>query len=77
MEGWDFNVCWVCKRENEDEEVIDFCLICKEFLCKMCLKFYRKNFVSMYYEMCLVLEIGLWINCFKNVYVCCEKYNNK
>lgn len=77
MEGQDFNVCWACKRENEDEEATDFCLTCKEPLCKMCSKFHRKNLASMYHEICLVSEIGSRINRSKNVHVCCEKHNDK
>lgn len=75
----DIKVCWLCKRGNEEEEVIEFCLICKEFLCKMCLKCYRKSLISMNYKMCLFFEIGFCSFDFgyiRNI-VSCEKYNGK
>lgn len=77
MEGQDFNVCWPCRRENEEEEATAFCMTCKEPLCKMCSKFHKKNLASMYHEMCLVSEIGSRIYRSKNVHVYCEKHNNK
>lgn len=77
MEGQDFNVCWPCRRENEEEEATAFCMTCKEPLCKMSSKFHKKNLASMYHEMCLVSEIGSRIYRSKNVHVYCEKHNNK
>lgn len=77
MEGQDFNVCWACKRENEDEEATDFCLTCKEPLCKMCLKFHRKNLTSMSHEICLVSEIGSRNFGQRNISIRCEKHEKQ
>lgn len=77
MQGQDFNVCWACRRENEEEEAKEFCLSCKEPLCKMCLKFHRKNLTSMNHEICLVSEIGSRSFGLSNFSVCCVKHEKQ
>lgn len=64
-ESQNFNVCWPCRRENEEKEATSFCLTCKEPLCKMCLKFHKKSLASMNHEISLVSEIG-WQNHFSH-----------
>ncbi|XP_062619039.1 transcription intermediary factor 1-beta-like [Saccostrea cucullata] len=53
-----FTTCWACRRENEDEEATDYCLTCKETLCKLCAKYHRRNLASQNHEICLISEIG-------------------
>lgn len=78
-ESRDIKLCWPCKRGNEEEEAIEFCLTCKEPLCKMCSKCHRKSLISMNHKMCLLSEIG---SCSfdsghtRNT-VSCEKHNGK
>ncbi|XP_062577534.1 E3 ubiquitin-protein ligase Midline-1-like [Saccostrea cucullata] len=53
-----FTTCWACRRENEDEEATDYCITCKETLCKLCAKYHRRNLASQNHEICLISEIG-------------------
>lgn len=70
----EINVCWACKRENEEEEAEGFCLSCKEPLCKTCLKFHRKSLASINHEICQISEIGSNSFSYSQISIYCEKH---
>lgn len=43
--GLDEIYCEFCLRDNEREKIFDYCLLCNEYLCMLCVKYYRKNMV--------------------------------
>lgn len=78
-EARDIKVCWPCKRGNEEEEATEFCVTCKEPLCKMCSKCHRKSLISMNHKICLLSEIGScnFDSRHSRNSVCCAKHNGK
>lgn len=39
-------LCEACLRDGDEEEALDFCLSCIEYLCKLCAKYHKKNLAT-------------------------------
>lgn len=76
-ETQDFKICWACRRGNEEEESNEFCLTCKEPLCKLCSKFHRINLTSMNHKLCPILELRSQSFCPSRNNTCCEKHKKQ
>lgn len=51
------NLCDGCQRDGEEEEAKQFCLMCKEKLCNMCVKYHRRLVVTKDHEVLSMDEL--------------------
>lgn len=51
------NLCDGCQRDGEEEEAKQFCLMCKEKLCGMCVKYHRRLVVTKDHEVLSMDEL--------------------
>lgn len=76
--GLDEIYCEFCLRDNEREKIFDYCLLCNEYLCMLCVKYYRKNMVFWDYMIIKISEMLLMLIVFEKRFLnCCFKYENE
>lgn len=51
------NLCDGCQRDGEEEEAKQFCLMCKEKLCNLCVKYHRRLVVTKDHEVLSLDEL--------------------
>lgn len=51
-------LCLLCEWENEKEKVLKMCLICEEFICEICVKFYKWILMMKNYYIVFLNEFG-------------------
>ncbi|XP_061177228.1 RING finger protein 207-like [Saccostrea echinata] len=53
-------LCDACKRENEEEDAVEFCLECRENLCRICSKYHHRILLTKKHKLVPLGELKLF-----------------
>lgn len=74
----DAKYCEPCKRENDEEEAIDYCISCKEYLCASCTKYHKRNMASHDHNLFKASEMkSIQVIPQINISDCCPKHRHE
>ncbi|XP_061190351.1 uncharacterized protein LOC133198245 [Saccostrea echinata] len=49
--------CQACLRESEEEDATEYCLVCLEYLCKMCIKYHKRGLTTQNHKLIPLTEL--------------------